>query len=542
MAGGGKLTARQRMINLMYLVLTALLALQVSDTIMEKFIFLNESLEHSKLASEKASEDALEGLKKKVEKEGNSPEGIESIKRAEKLKEETAKIINEIDKLKRQLREEAGGGIDKHTNRIANPKEEDKVAIIMIGPEGSKKGKGYDLKKKLDAYVHHLYDEYKDLGFEKPKTEKEMEKQTSTFPLLAAGNENNPIYANDPIQKGKDFAQSNFAQTPVVAALAILTQKQTEIIRYEQEVLKKLGAGDLSREIKFDKIVATATADANIVASGTEYVAQMFISASSSKSGARMTYNGSPIKVNSEGVGEVKFVPTGKGEQSWKGTITINNRGKDTTFTFEKKFTVVEPVLLVNSESKFPLYQNCANPLETAVPALGANYKPVFSVTNGSAVPGGKVGSVTLYPTAVGKCILSVSSGGKNVGSAEFRVNPVPPPDVYLGSQNGTKLDLSQTIPGSVTLGIFAKADETFANTLPKEANYRVTGVEVTLFRGGRGVQTQRFASGTIPLSSFQTRPGDGIQVKVVGVQRINSRGSIEAAPINQPYMSAFLR
>ena len=538
---GGKLSPRQRMINLMYLVLTALLALQVSDTIMEKFIFLNESLEHSKLASEKSSEDALIALKEKVAKDGNKLEGIESIKRAEKLKEETAKIINEIEKLKRQLRDEAGGGIDKHTNRIKNPKEEDKVAILMIGPEGSKNGKAYGLEKKLNDFVHHLYDEYKDLGFEKPKTEVEMQKQTSPFPLLATGNEHNPIYANDPINKGKDFAQSNFAQTPVVAALAILTQKQTEIIRYEQEVLKKLGAPE-TKEFKFDNIVATAMADANIVAAGTEYTARMFISASSKKQGTRMTFNGSPIKVNSEGVGEVKFIPSGNGQQSWTGSITINKGGRDTTFTFEKKFTVVEPVLLVNSESKFPLYQNCANPLETSVPALGANYLPSFSVTNGRAIPGASVGKVTLYPTVVGKCVLSVSSGGRNVGSTEFKVNPVPPPDVFLGSQNGVPLDLSKAIPGSVTIAVIAKPDETFANTLPREANYRITVVEVTLFRGGSGGQTKRFASGIIQLSQFETRPGDLFQVKVIGVQRITSFNELENVQVRQPYISGFLR
>ena len=68
MAGGGKQTPRQRMINMMYLVLTAMLALQVSSSIIDKFIFLNASLEHSLDAARKASENALNTLKKDVAK------------------------------------------------------------------------------------------------------------------------------------------------------------------------------------------------------------------------------------------------------------------------------------------------------------------------------------------------------------------------------------------------------------------------------------------------------------------------------------------
>ncbi|MEO1654299.1 MAG: GldM family protein, partial [Bacteroidota bacterium] len=190
-------------------------------------------------------------------------------------------------------------------------------------------------------------------------------------------------------------------------------------------------------------------------------------------------------------------------------------------------------VLLVLSKSKFPLYQNCANPLETSVPALGAAYNPSFSVTNGTAVPGGKTGEVTLYPRNVGQAILSVSSGGKKIGTAEFRVNPVPPPDVYLSNRTGSaRINPEQAVPGNIPgLSIQAEADETFRNTLPKEATFRVSGITVRQFRGGRAIATKNFPSGAIAMTQFQSRPGDGFQVKVNSVQRVNSRGEI--IPVN---------
>jgi len=528
---GGKQTPRQRLINLMYLVLTAMLALQVSSSIMDKFIFLNESLEHSMISAREASDAALAALKKKVVTEGNSPEGLTSIKRAEELKQNTAKVFGEIEKIKKELFKEVGGGPDEHTGAVKNPKEESGVEVIMIG--ASKNGKAYDLKKKLDDYVSYLNKQFfedKALGFDKK------------FDGLARGNEDIQMYKHDQMQRSKDFANANFGQTPVVAALAILTQRQSEIIRYEQEVLKKLGAGDLSREVKFDKIIAMASADANVVAAGQEYSAQLFVTATSSKAGTRMTYNGSGIKVSADGVGEVKFTANSVGKSSWTGTVTIKNRNKDTTFTIKKEYEVVQPVMIIVSESNFPLYKNCANPLKTSVPALGPAYKPAFSVNNGTAVPGNNLGDVTLFPTTEGKCTLSVSSSGKAVGSADFRVNPVPPPSVFLGNPSGGAVNTKDPIPPVAGLRVVAKADETFMNTLPKEANYRVAGVSCTLFRGGKSAGSTRSGDGSVNLAALSTRPGDAIMVTVESVQRVNSRGQIEEVKVTQPQIAFFLK
>lgn len=481
-------------------------------------------------AARDASEAALVALKKKVEKEGNSPEGQASIKRAEELKKETHQILAYIKKLKEDLFNQVGGGADPHTGAVKNAKEETGVETMMIGV--GRNGKGYELKRKLDTYVNYLNDKFKDL----------FEGNAKRFEMLAKGNSDIPMYKHDPLQRDKDFAQANFGQTPVVAALAILTQRQSEVIRYEQEVLKKLGAGDLSRDVKFDQIVAMASADANIVAAGQDYTAQLFISATSSQSGARMTYNGSNIPVNSKGVGEVKFQASGTGKQKWTGTITFKSRGKDTTFRIEKEYEVVQPVMIVVAESKFPLYRNCANPLETSVPALGPAYRPAFSVDNGTAVPGAKLGTVTLYPTNLGTCKLSVSSSGKNVGMAEFRVNPVPPPSVFLANSTGGEVNIKNPIPPVAGLRIIAKPDETFFNTLPKEAQYRVVGVTCTVFRGGKSVNSLKSADGSVNLAALSTRPGDAVQLTIDNVQRINSRGQIEEVKVTQPYISFFLK
>jgi gliding motility-associated protein GldM len=529
MAGGGKQTPRQRMINMMYLVLTAMLALQVSSSIIDKFIFLNQSLQNALEEQKAASAAALVAFKKEIEKQGNSSEGLARIKKAEALKAKTAEMIKYIDNLKKEIIMGPGGGEDKEHGGVKDAKEETKLEVMMIG--GNKNGKGYELKKKLDAFREELLRDYKDIGITK-----------DDLPELTPGNEKNPIYKHDPVQKGKDFVEANFGQTPVVAGLAILTQKQSVILDFEQRILKKLGAGDFSRELKFDKIQAVASADANVVAVGSEYKAEMFLVASASKAGPRMTVSTGTVTVDKDGKGEVKFNASGKGKQKWTGRITISQRGKDTTFVVEKEYEVVEAALIVKAEANFPLYRNCANPLQTAVPALGANYKPSFSVTNGSAVPGAKVGDVTIFPGAGPKAVLTVMSSGRKVGEAEFRVNPVPPPMVFIGNASNGPINLKDPLPMLPTIRMVAKSDETFLNTLPKEANFQVSQFTVRQFRGGRAIANNVVNGNTYSTSALSTRPGDGIQVEVTQVTRINSRGERESCPITAPIHSFFVR
>ena len=529
-SGNSKISPRQRMINMMYLVLTAMLALQVSSSLLDKFIFLNDSLEHSLNNSMYASEQALVALKKKVEEEGNSPDGMATIRKAEELKKETALIIGYIDKLKKNLVEKAGGGLDPKTGAVRHPEEETQVETYMIGSKPQQNGKAYELKQKLDSYVDYLYKNFKGVGLN-PSS-----KAKGEFAYLTAGNQDKAIYANDPIQKNKDFAAANFGQTPVVAALAVLTQKQNEIVRYEQEILKRLGIKDIAWLPKFDSIVALASADTRTIASGSEYTARMFLSASTSRSDIKMYVNGQEVRVQN-GLGIVKIPTSGSGEREWEGKIKLKIKGRDTTFTFRERYTVVQPVLLVNNRNKFPLYQNCANQLETAVPALGANYDPIFTTNNGRTIVGSRTGDVTIVPNRVGDCNLTVSSSGRQIGVQEFTVNPVPRPTIYLGpaNKNAPPYPHTKGIPNIGKIYVHPKPDETFARTLPNEAVYKIIQVKVTHFRDGSARGSRVFNGGLIDLKSFNPTPKrSAFQVEIVQMQRMNSIGVAEnVRPLN---------
>lgn len=216
---GGKETPRQKLIGLMYLVLLALLALQVSSAILQKFQFLNSSLELAVTNANESNDGKVKGIEKAVEK---SPQYKSVLEEANRIKKMSRDMIAEIQSYKDQIIKETGGKDEK--GNYIGLKDEDKTAHLMVGdPSTGKKGKAYGLKDRLNAFVA------------------ELNKVANTnFPPLAQDGKDDPLSKNDAEQKNKDFAELNFSHTPMIAALAVLSDKQSKITAYESNVLGHL--------------------------------------------------------------------------------------------------------------------------------------------------------------------------------------------------------------------------------------------------------------------------------------------------------------
>jgi gliding motility-associated protein GldM len=515
---GGKETPRQKMIGMMYLVLTALLALQVSSAIILKFKFLDDSLMNVNEKTIQDNSSTVGNIQEAVSKGGNRPIDRKVLEDANVVRAKTKEVITHLRELREAMIDRSGGR-DEHGG-YNNPKEEEKIAIMMIG--GRRDGQAYELKDKLNNYATFLRTYNPSVG------------------PLAVDAKEDPIASRDPNQRNKDFAELNFGQTPLVAALAVLAQKEAQVLNYEADVLKNL-AGKVGADIiKFDKLQGVARAESKTVAAGTKYSAEMFITASSSALTPTMTYGGRPVKVDENGRGRVEFVAQagnydadGISRQKWKGLIQINNNGRDTTFTVEEEYLVAKPVIQIQSGSVRALYFNCGNELDIQVPALGALYDPSFSASGGTAVKGSKKGEVIVIPNAK-EVQLNVSSGGNPIGFEKFPVRAIPRPDIVavVGGRPVNELQ-GEASPGPRTIELRAIPDNGFRDFLPKDARYRVTEYEVSLVRGKRRVHHQVFKTNQANLTAFaqQAQPGDRLAIEVKEVQRMNFRDQTE--PVN---------
>ena len=511
---GGKETPRQKMIGMMYLVLTALLALQVSSAIMMKFKFLDDSLMGVNSTTNENNKGVVSNISTQVAKNGNMAADKKVLTAAEEVRTRTRAMIDYIEGLREEMIKTTGG--KDETGMYKGAKEEEQVAIYMIG--GKKNGKAYELKDKLNGYSQFL----------RQYNEQVPEK-------LARDGKEDPLSMSDREQRNKDFANLNFGQTPLVAALAVLSQKEAEILKYESDALSSLAQKVGATKLSFDKIFAMASAESKTVAAGTKYTAEMFLAASSDAITPRMTAQGRPLKVE-KGKGKVEFVAQagaydaeGNSKQKWKGAITFNNKGRDTTFQIEQEYIVAKPVIQIQSASVQALYLNCGNELNVQVPALGATYDPAFTASGAQVIKGAKKGEVVLIPNSP-EVKLNVASGGNAIGSESFKVRLIPKPDVEF-FVSGKPINEKQGMPAPRSINVRAIPDESFRNFLPKDARYRVASWQVTLVRNNRPVGGTMNVTGDVANTSAmaaEARPGDRILLEVKSVQRRNFRDQTE--------------
>ena len=523
---GAKETPRQKMIGMMYLVLTAMLALQVSSALLEKFILLNSSLETSTGSANRINQSTLDNIKATVDKSGNRAADVAVVKQAEEVRTMTAGIVNELETVKQQLITEAGGGLDEE-GRLKNPNEEDKVGIIMVG--GRKNGKAYDLKEKLNQFTQQL----------------QKYNPNAKFTALAADAKDDPIASRSKEQRNKDFAELNFEQTPVPAALAVLSQRQSDIRRMEGEILDYLASKVGAQDIKFDKILARVSMESKVVVAGTKFKGEMFLAASSSGISPRMSLNGGSVRVE-DGVGKIEFTAqggtydkNGLAKRSLVGAISYQAPDGMKTVNFNQEYFVAKPSYEIETASMPPLYLGCANKLSIQSPQLGALWNPSFTANGAAVLTSGERGKITVIPNST-QVSLNVNNGGSLLGTNQFKVNRVPRPTLKLligGAEYDERRGASVSSVRSIQ--IQAIPDESFKNFMPDDAKFRVTGFTVSLAQGSRRVAgpiSLGPGGGSVGSLASEAQPGMRYVIEVQGVQRQNFRGEISDVPVAQKY------
>ena len=539
---GGKETPRQKMIGMMYIVLTALLALQVSSAVMEKFILLDNSLKQSMREQEGRNDKTVEKIADKVAERKNQPKEVELQKDAKRVADLTHELVD--DYLEETVRypfiEFAGGTEDKtKEGKPKGAKDTEKTNQFFVGPLGTTNKEGYILKDKVNAY----YEELRRIA-DKHDAKVILDPFTKDAKDLAA-------FKDSKEHKNKNFVQLYFEDSPVVAALATISEFESNIVRAESDVLNALAAKVGAADFKFDKIIPMSRADANVVASGTEYKAELFITATSSSIVPKIRVAGSDLKTNKDGVAEYKTrasvaggskQPDGTFKKTWSGTISIPNPmgGGDTAMPITGEYFVVQPVIQVQSGAVNALYKDCGNLLDILVPQLGSNYNPSFSCSGGELIKGKKKGQVIVIPSAP-NVTIGVSSGGNKVGDVDFKVRLVPKPEI-IAYNGGKPANLKQGEAAGGVRTITMKAvctDNTFESNLPRDARYDVSEWEIMLVRGKRPVNKSTVNGSSFKASSLgEQREGDRLLIEVKSVTRKNFQNRTLPVNVGNPIIN----
>ncbi|MTI33325.1 gliding motility protein GldM [Xanthovirga aplysinae] len=513
MAAGGKETPRQKMIGLMYLILTAMLALNVDSAVLEKFLFFNNSLERSIDKSKNENTESLNAIKTQVSEMGDREKDLAVLQTATEIRQRTTALVKELEELGDKFVEITGGSDE--SGKPKNLTDREAIASHMLGKRGK------ELQENLNNYSAFL-----------------AEKTGGEFSNIALDGKDDPVFKNDPDQRGKSFASLYFEESPMVASLASVSQLATEVLSRETRALDILKGKVGAEDVSFDNIKVMVNPESRVVAAGTKYKADVFLAASSSGITPTMKAKGTDLEVNG-GFGKLEFTARpskrynkdGLSAETFKAEISMAvNGGETKTYTEEITYFVAKPYRQISSASVQALYYNCGNKLNIQVPSLGSSYNPSFRVTGASAIEGDTKGEVMVIPNSR-KVVLTTSSSGIELGKDTFNVRPIPKPDVtVLSKGKEINMKVGVSAPGPRTLQIRAIPDEGFKEFLPDDARYRVAEAEVTLARGSRPVKRMKVTNGNADLSQFASlaKKGDRIVIEVTKVQRRNFRNEVE--------------
>lgn len=443
----GRETPRQRMIGILYLVLLALLALNVPDSILDAFKNINNSLETSKSNVNTAVQQlfaAFENTKLKEE-----PARAKPI--YDKAKKAQA-IIGELDKYILSLKEEfvkQGGGYDDEKGDLVKRENEDISPNLMINEK-----KGTILKDKINDTRAKL------LALLTPEEQKMV-----SFSLEAKNPEKS-------VNGKKSWEEINFGSgTPLTAAMTILTKIQTDAQNAESDVVKIILGKMDQAVVNLDKFAAVAVAPTSYLVQGQPYKAEVFLTASDSKSEPAISVNGSSLQIV-DGKG-VYSVPTNReGIFSWTGVIKVKQT--DGSFkeyrTPQQTYQVARPSAVVSPDKMNVLYIGVNNPISVSAPGTPTD-KVRVSMSGGSISSAGG-GKYNVRVSSPGTARISVSAEvapGKTqtLSSTEFRVKRIPDPIAKFAGKTGGSM---ATVALKAQNALFAKLDN-----FDFDASFKVT-------------------------------------------------------------------
>ncbi len=420
----GKQSPRQKMINMMYLVLIALLALNVSAEILKAFYFVEVSMLKSGKNIDQRNIQILGALQKAVDKEPAKAKPF--MDAAVEVDKKVKAYVKHIDDIKLFLEKETGGRFGKGESsegQLQGRDNMEKHAHYFIN-----EGKGADLKKVVNTFSADLSAIVQKMNID-PKS------------LLSLKD----VEANDNKESGHTWESELFEHSPLAAVITILTKMQNDAKNAGSEAMAELAAKINAADFKFDQLVAKVIPKSTMVLEGEKFEAEVILTAYNSKDQNAMTVNGSPIKVEN-GVG--KFEQSSSvGEHKYTGSITVKKPdGGTEEKKFEGEYVGFKASATISADKMNVLYIGLENPITVGV--SGARAEDVECSFPGATARKVKPGQ---YIVEVGSGVKEVKATatvkGKAMGSMTFRIKSVPKPFPLFGNKESGRI-----APGEVGL------------------------------------------------------------------------------------------
>lgn len=410
-----KLSPRQKMINLMYIVLMAMLALNVSSDVLNGFTLVEEGLNRSTANASSQNKAIYDELKAAMDK---NPEKVgEWYAKAQRVRQMSDSLYQMAEHLKLTILIESDGE-DADIHDIKNKENLEAATHVMLAPGI---GQGKALFQAINAYRQNIVAMVND-----PAQKKIIaDNLTTDVPLRGR-------------ILGKNWQEYMFENTPVAAAVTLLTKLQSDVRYAEGEVLHQLLANIDVKDVRVNQLNAYVIPSAQTVVRGGKFSARIIMAAVDTTQRPDV-YIGNTLLHSPNGLYETLCTKTG--DFTLRGYLTMTNGNGDIIRReFEQPYTVVEPSATVSATMMNMLYAGYQNPISVSVPGIPIN-KVSLSMTGGSLTKKGDGQYVAVPSQPGGTVIFTVTAQNEGrqqeMGKFQFNVRKLPDPLAYIEVGDG---------------------------------------------------------------------------------------------------------
>ncbi|MBR6444925.1 MAG: gliding motility protein GldM [Prevotella sp.] len=405
------ISPRQKMINLMYIVLMAMLALNVSNEVLNGFTVVEESLGRTTSNSTKENNAIYDTFAAQMKQ---NPEKVRQwFEKSQAVKLMSDSLYDFAQQLKEAIVREADGK-NADLSNIKGKDDLEAASQIMLAP-GS--GKGKQLFGMINSYRERILKMVSD-----PKQQEIIASNLTTEVPKSART------------LGKNWQEYMFEDMPVAAAVTLLSKLQSDVRYAEGEVLHTLVSNIDVKDIRVNKLDAFVIPEKTTLYPGEVFNANIVMAAVDTTMHPEIYVNGT--KINTKG--KYSFTAGSVGEHSFSGYLmTRNAAGETMRRDFMQKYSVIPAPTgaTVAADLMNVLYAGFQNPMSVSVPGVPANAVSV-SMSGGSLVAKG-AGHYIATPAAVGKdVVFTVSANDKGktrqMAQVTFKVRKLPDPTPYV--------------------------------------------------------------------------------------------------------------
>ena len=405
-----RVSPRQKMINLMYVVLMAMLALNVSSDVLNGFSLVDESLNKTTDNANKVNQAIYSTFEAQMK--ANPAKVKQWYEKAQYVRSISDSLYNLAEVLKQSIAKKSDGD-DADVRNLRNREDLEASTQVMLAP-GT--GRGEELYKAINNYREKIVQMVTD----KDKRE------------IISSNLNTDVPTKAKVL-GKNWQEYMFENMPTAAAVTLLTKLQSDVRDAEGEVLHNLISNVDLKDIRVNQLNAYVIPSSQTVVQGGRFTAQIIMAAVDSTRRPTIYVGGQEIK-SENGIYETVCSKTG--DFTLNGFIEmLNGDGEKVRRDFTQKYTVVAPSATVSADIMNVLYAGYDNPMSVSVPGVASN-KLRVTMSGGQLTPKGD-GKFIARPSNPGsEAVITVAADAEGrvqeMGKFTFRVRKLPDPTAFI--------------------------------------------------------------------------------------------------------------